>query len=56
MSIPYRPIYNSILSDNFKHAQKLPSSSVQVLHLGQLGHGSVAIFRENGILRLNSTG
>ena len=31
------PYYNSLLSDNFKCVQKLPSSSVQVLHLGELG-------------------
>ena len=40
------PYYNSLLSDDSKCAQKLPSRSVQVLHLGELRHESVAIFRE----------
>ena len=47
MSISYCPIlYNSPLSDDSKCAQKLPSSSVQVLHLGELRHRSAATFRE----------
>ena len=50
MSISY---YNSLLSDDSKCAQfKLPSSSVQVLHFGELRHGSVAIFREKMVFRV----